>query len=411
MKVLHVATGFPFSFPGGITNYVRTLAKSQVALGYEVHVLARPDAAQSVEGITLHSYIPSRVVPLSLKTPNRDPAITKVQNLLKDERYDLIHFHMALDLPLQFLSDFPTLQIPYVVSLHDYFYICPRIFMVDYASEPCRTIDINKCSVCIGKLDQLELVRRIARKLKFPLPRVASSWAQERMECMKAFLQNSAMLLPVSTRTAEIYREVVPEARFSVEQIGSESYDLLPAKKTPSTKLRLTALGTLSKAKGAGILEILLKRVRRADVQFQFYGRVFEGYEARLSRLGLKCFGGYTPDDLPAIMANTDIGLVLPIWEDNGPQVAMEFVNNRIPVIGTRRGGIPDIVQGNGGFLFDPDNDREIDRAVQWIEDARFEELEAISSRITRLKSPLEHARALDRLYTDITDKTTKAMV
>lgn len=234
------------------------------------------------------------------------------------------------------------------------------------------------------------------------------SWAQERMECMKDFLQNSALLLPVSTRTAEIYREVAPEARFSVEQIGSESYDLLPAKKTPSNKLRLTALGTLSKAKGAGILEILLKRVQRADVQFQFYGRVFEGYESRLSCLGLKCLGGYTPNDLPAIMANTDIGLVLPIWEDNGPQVAMEFVNNRIPVIGTRRGGIPDIVQESGGFLFDPDDNREIDTAIRWIEDVHLGELEAISSKIVRLKSPQQHARALDRLYTDIIDTTTQ---
>ena len=172
-----------------------------------------------------------------------------------------------------------------------------------------------------------------------------------------------------------------------------------PAMKTKSDRIRFTALGTLSKSKGAGVLEEILKRAHRTDAEFHFYGRTHEGYGRRLRRLGLIDHGAYVPEDLPAIMAKTDVGVVIPIWEDNGPQVAMEFVNNRIPVLGTRRGGIPDIVAENAGFLFEPDSGAELEQAVDWIEHIKLTELSAISSRMRPLVTPQQHALRVSELY------------
>jgi glycosyltransferase involved in cell wall biosynthesis len=77
----------------------------------------------------------------------------------------------------------------------------------------------------------------------------------------------------------------------------------------------------------------------------------------------------------------------------------MEFINNRIPVLGTRRGGVPDIVSEEAGFLFDPDNPSEMKLAVTWIEGLCIAQIEEISARIQRLKTPAQHAACIAALY------------
>jgi glycosyltransferase involved in cell wall biosynthesis len=408
MKILHISTGFPLSYPGGITNYVRALAKAQANLGYEVHVLARPEKhAAHLNKIKVEGYISSRVIPFSLKIVDKDPTTDQVANLLSKEHFDIVHFHMALDFPMQFLRDFASFGVPYVVSLHDYFYICPRIFMMNVEMDVCREVDVQKCQLCVGRLDQINLFRRAARKLGVVLPRIPSSRPKQRLEAMRAFLQKAALLLPVSTRTAEIYKKIVPGANFVVEQIGNESALMNPMAKKPSNKIRLTILGTLNKMKGAGVLEELIKSVRRQDIEFHFYGRVSGDHEKRLCRYGLICHGSYVPEDLPAILAKTDVGLVLPIWEDNGPQVAMEFINNRIPVLGTRRGGVPDIVSEESGFLFDPDDPSGMKLALTWLEDLCSTKIKEISARIQRLKTPAQHAARIATLYNKVLESAS----
>lgn len=44
MKVLHICTGWPLSFSGGITNYVRSIAEEQNRNSIETYVLGKPDS-------------------------------------------------------------------------------------------------------------------------------------------------------------------------------------------------------------------------------------------------------------------------------------------------------------------------------------------------------------------------------
>jgi hypothetical protein len=47
--------------------------------------------------------------------------------------------------------------------------------------------------------------------------------------------------------------------------------------------------------------------------------------------MGAICHGAYKPHQLSEILKSADVGLVLPVWNDNGSQVLMEFINNGIP--------------------------------------------------------------------------------
>jgi glycosyltransferase involved in cell wall biosynthesis len=401
MKILHIATGYPITYPGGITNYVRTLMLSQVTAGDDVAVLTMPECDPAWSQF-VQPYVPDKVVKFSLKTVESDSVDDEAWQKIAGDGYDIIHFHMSLDFSLGMLGRFAASSLRYVVSLHDYYYLCPRVLMVAYDGTVCRTLDPGKCAKCIGVLDQVNLLRKIAAKVKITLPRIPSEAAKTRLAANKDFLEKASLLLAVSNRTAEIYREVVPTAHLIVEHIGNESATHAPICKVPSSRVRAVFIGTLNFNKGAAVLETLLKRVRRADIEFHFYGRAFEGFEKRLRKLGLIFHGSYSPKQIPSIMENADLGLVLSIWEDNGPQVTMEFINYGVPVVGTRRGGIPDFIEEGSGIVFDPDNEEEVRGAIDWIDTVSMEQLQAMSARIKPLKTPEHHAQRVKQAYEHI---------
>lgn len=109
--------------------------------------------------------------------------------------------------------------------------------------------------------------------------------------------------------------------------------------------------------------------------------------------------GPYVPSDLPNIMASSDLGVVVPIWEDNAPQVVMEFLNYGIPILGTKMGGIPDFVHEGNGILFDPYDQTSIDVAINRIRSLDHSEIARLAQGAKRLKSPCEHGREMAMIY------------
>lgn len=413
MKILHIATGFPISFPGGITNYVRALARAQVADGHDVHILSGPgvDHAAIPAGVTVHEYTSCKIRPFTFGIHQKDPSSVALRKNLLSAGYSIIHIHMALNFDMNFFEALTKCEIPYVISIHDYFFICPRIFMVDYSGRRvCKSVDLERCSECIGVLDQMDLLTRIIRRINRTLPgnftlvppRIRSRVIYSRAAVMKSFLENARMILPVSSRVKNIVSTAVPGGRYQVEHIGNESALTQKQNKLPSDKIRFVFMGVLNFMKGAEILAELVSRVKRHDVEFHFYGRADSRYEKLLTSKGLICHGSYKPSQLDEILSHADVGMVLPVWEDNGPQVVMEFLNHGTPVLGTKRGGIPDFVNKGTGLLFDPAAPEDIDQAVAWIENVTQADIAAMVARIKPLMTPEEHAARMKTVYEQI---------
>ncbi|WP_181365013.1 glycosyltransferase, partial [Arthrobacter sp. HMWF013] len=152
----------------------------------------------------------------------------------------------------------------------------------------------------------------------------------------------------------------------------------------------------LSEHKGAELFVQLAAGVTRKDIEFHFYGRAVGNWAALAEKAGIVVHGAYDPADLPRIMASTDLGVVLPVWEDNGPQVVMEFINYGVPVLATRMGGIPDFVTSTNGFLFDP---AAVEEAIAYVDGADIASLRGMASAMPRLTSPAEHQQHVQRIY------------
>lgn len=98
----------------------------------------------------------------------------------------------------------------------------------------------------------------------------------------------------------------------------------------------------------------LLGEAGRLDIHFVLVGAMSDATQARVAAMpNVSLMGFQTGSALAALYASSDMSVVPSSWE-NFPFVVMEAMSSGIPVIGSRVGGIPEmIVDGQTGVLVD----------------------------------------------------------
>lgn len=408
MKICHISTGFPISFQGGITNYVRSLASMQEKMGHEVWVICGLDDQK--QNFHVKEYKSEKIVPMKLRKPIDKYALSLIDNFLKNMRFDIIHIHMVLDIDWDLYQIMETYN--YVVSLHDYFFLCPRIQMIMNDYTLCTSYNESKCKKCISWFNVHRVFNGIEYKIShktkwkdFRFPLIPQQMTANRYKKYKFLLENSKMLLPVSNRVQEIYEDSGIQGKYKVLHIGNISANNYKAEfkfDWNKDKICLTMLGNLSYLKGADLLIELANILDRNKIEINFYGRSGK-YAEMIKKAGISDHGSYNQAELSEILENTDVGLVLSVWEDNGPQVVMEFLNNHIPVIGTRMGGIPDFIEdGVNGILFNPYSEDELFDTVKKISNWSRKDIFDMKKRIVKTITVEEHCKLLQEIYDEI---------
>lgn len=405
MKICHISTGFPISYQGGITNYVRALAEYQVSQGHDVDVISGPDK----EKFSFHTeqYKSNTIIPMKWRAPIDKDGLEKIRAFLDENKFDLIHIHMMLDVDWDIYE--VVKKYNYVISLHDYFFICPRIQMLMHDNSICTGYEEEKCRHCISWFNTKKMTNALEYKIShytkwktFRLPEIPSNMTKIRYHKFKVLLENAKFLLPVSNRVQEIFENSGINGNYRMLHIGNISADHYSDEYKfdyNKPKINIAMLGTLSHLKGADLFVKMAEASDKEKVQFHFYGRS-NGYSDKIKSVGIIDHGPYKQAELSDILKNIDMGLCLSVWEDNAPQVVMEFLNNHIPVIGTRLGGIPDFINdGENGILFDPFNIDDFNRVIKVINSMTREELGEYVSKVKKTTTSHEHFVAINQIY------------
>ena len=402
MKILHLCTGFPYAFPGGITIYVQRLALDLISLGVESAVVCG-ESTKSSDGDVQLLATQSRMQLFSLNFRDHSDVDAQVIAHIKSYGPDVIHFHTTQNFGRAAYEYIMESRIPYVVTLNDYYYVCPRTIMYSLRFGACRSVVWGKCSKCVGVLDRVDILKNAATRFNIVLPSIKTNKLMDRQGFFEQFLRGASVLHSVSSRVEEIFRGVLPEARYHRSMIGNDSIKYGGLSKSKATKLRCSYIGSLNAWKGAGVFERLVSMADLNKLEFCFYGRADLAYAERLEARGVVMKGSYTPNDLPNILSDTDVGLVLPVWEDNGPQVCMEFINSRTPVLGTDRGGVLDFVTSDRGYVFDPDDDSAYSGALSWLMSMTDPVFYSKYKSMPQHVEPIAHAREMITIYNEAT--------
>lgn len=89
----------------------------------------------------------SNDAPTRLANPNFDAAFERILNHF---RPDVVHAHCVQEIGASFFDILVTRKIPFAVTVHDFWWICERQFMITPAGAYCgqRTIDYAVCAQC-----------------------------------------------------------------------------------------------------------------------------------------------------------------------------------------------------------------------------------------------------------------------
>ena len=178
-------------------------------------------------------------------------------------------------------------------------------------------------------------------------------------------------VLAVSRRTrAVLIARGVPADKISVSYIGTAQYEHAMSavrKMQIDGHLHLAFFGYMRADKGFYfLLDALFSLTDELakNISVTIAAPIWESYPInRLRGLAhrfrkITVLNGYKHSELSEILADVDLGVVPVLWEDNLPQVAIEFVSRGIPILTSNRGGAQEIGE-NPNFIFESGSARD----------------------------------------------------
>ena len=466
MRIVQVNWGWPPRQTGGPIGYVADLSKELVKLGHEISVFYAGDSdfrgrcylnRKTQDGVKLFSFVNSPNNFLSLGFPLKEcqePIIEAIfQELLAEVKPDLVHLHSLLGLCGSILEISKSMGVSNIVSLHNYWFICPRI---DLLKPPSYTLCSGpskgwNCSVCAprpshwevrkgkakGKLKNL-IKRRPALKRSLqrsilglnklrnsfsgfeenradspisgrPDPKLARDYLF-REEYLRSLLsEKTDLIVAVSNCVKEIFvNHGIPEEKILVLQSGIKCLDRLQTfarSQTDSLRSPLTFgfFGPVLPYKGVHVLVEAFNLLPPGSARLVVYGTGDSDYILKLMTKanGNVEFGGVFRD-LTDILPEFDVAVIPPIWNDNAPLVVLESLASGKPIIGARIGGIPDFVKdGINGFLFRPGDPFDLaEKMKEVIESPQL--IHLFKKNIEPPKSMRQHAGEVLEIYQNL---------
>jgi glycosyltransferase involved in cell wall biosynthesis len=164
-------------------------------------------------------------------------------------------------------------------------------------------------------------------------------------------------------------REGVPRAKIAVVPNGI-AISIAHTMRRADWRPRIVVVANLRPEKGHDVLLDAAALVVREfpDIRIDFVGGGTEraALEARTSRLGLGgvvSFRGHI-DDVPSALAEADL-FVLPSRSEAFPNAVLEAMAAGLPIVATRVGGVPELVDdGRTGLLVPPGSAAELARRL-----------------------------------------------
>lgn len=326
---------------------------------------------------------------------------------LEQTRPDLVHFQAGYLMGIAPLQAAVAAGVPAVLTLHDYWFICPRITLLRGDGALCRAVpdDPAECAWCL-QLDRrrFQLPEQVTGGRFGQMMRRAGfdpgrEYIASRRKALLTALALPTAVIALSRFLAQQVRAYVQPERLHVSRCGLDLTPFSDVRRDEERQtLRIGFIGQIAPHKGVHLLIAAFQKLqaRSRRVELHIYGGLTANpaYVARLRRLAGKdarihFHGRIENTSVPATLAGLDAAVVPSTWYENSPLAILEAHAAGTPVVTADIGGMAELVRdGVDGLHFRFNDAADLARVLQRL----IDEPELLS----RLRSGIQKPRSID---------------
>lgn len=356
MKILFVNKLYPPDVAGGAEVTIATLAAGVQAAGVDVRVVTTTAAVRRIEdtvdgvpvvrlplwNVYWHNDTRRRPQPLPMLWHAMDvhnPAMGRALRAeIESYAPDLVSFHNLPGFSAAAWDAATEAGVPAIQVLHDYYHLCARsqLFRNEHNCE-------RRCMSC--------------RLLRFGRGRSSRQ--------LRGVVGISRSVLD-----AHVQAGLFQDVQLQTVIHNARTLPTAAMRRYPKRALTFGSIGTLAQWKGSQLLLESFERVSRephlSKVRLLVAGTGDDQYTAELrERFDTPAISFLGQVTAKTFFPKIDVLIVPSLWREPLGMVAVEALIAGVPVIGSARGGLPEIVSdGVNGLLFDPDRAGDLERCI-----------------------------------------------
>lgn len=409
MKILYLIHAFYPESYSGTEKFIFNISKRIQNSGHEVKIITFSFYDDSFydeeyENILMREFKYEGLPVLAFKFKNSDKTIDYdldghllrkfSEKVLIKEGPDIIHVGHSMRVAA-FIRAARVLNIPYILTLTDFYLICPKIILLNnqgLCSGPNNGIKCEEecLDIHFSVIDRLRLAREI-------------------------FTEAKGVFVP-SEFIKEIFQR---EFKKNDIKVINHGIDISKIKKNnriykKGDKLTLGYAGALTYHKGVHLIIRALSKVNSSNCDTKIYGsgenELFNLLIKKNRLNNIELCGVFTEDMVGDIFSKLDVVIVPSIWNETYCFVAHEALSCNVPVIASNLGALPEKVKnGVNGFAFDSGNYNQLAKIIKLIIE-NPEVLNSLKENIknSQIKSLEDEALQYEKEYLKIISDRTK---
>jgi len=318
---------------GGAETFVHTLKKILEKKGHEIEIFGS-EGGEDTSSLFSRWY--------SRKWYN------KTTEKIKRFKPDIVHINNCV----RILSPSVTRaalrrKIPVIMTIHDFHFICPKIWGIRKNGEPCQDWFGIRClpNNCKGiKRNFFYYPIYLLKLLRIALHR--------------KIIQNKNIHIFAPSKILAKSMEKSLGVKVGVINNGIN----IPPKKT-SYQNEILFTGRISEEKGLGTIAEVLNSIKKYNVNILGDGDLLD--EIKLNYKNLNYLGFKKPDPY---YKTASIGVVPSVWMENFSYSVLEAMSYGLCLIASRRGGIPEqVTHMETGLLFNPGDKEDFKKKLNYL--------------------------------------------
>ena len=276
--------------------------------------------------------------------------------MLDDIKPDIVHIHSVWCLSFSIIKPIKDRNIPIIYTAHDASYCCPAIFCIgDKFCTACSGLNTLPCTLkkCING--------NFSKSLYYSFKALI-----ERLLCK---VNDIDLILTPSEAMAKYFEKFnIPKDKLCVLNNYVPDANIKQISESSSKNYFFYA-GGLAKEKG---IYTLLEAVKQLPSEIEFHIAGSTDYNNDVQKIiqenqltNIKILGRLSRTEIYEEYKNCISSIVPSAWFENFPTVVLESFANCKPSIGSKVGGIPEMIeQDKTGLLFEVNNANQLSECI-----------------------------------------------